>query len=153
MDTESFLSHVSGHAGVPPDRAERTTRSVLAGLASTLAPSERALVADELPEDLASAFEQPDAGGLAAALSSAHGRELVASVCRVLGEELSTSALAILRDAAPGDLADWLATPSEEMPRQARSDTTLAAGRPGSLHPVSESGGQVLGVSGSSKTG
>lgn len=139
MTSETFVSHVSGHAGIPPDRAEQLTRSVLSGLAGYLTLPQRELVAAELPASFARCITEsrPFEPGL----MGRHGRELVASVCHVLGEELSNDALRVLRRAVPGALAELLAEPSPEIaapPVDSRQGTTLASGRPGSRHPVSE---------------
>ncbi|HSN28229.1 MAG TPA: hypothetical protein VLT45_18210 [Kofleriaceae bacterium] len=139
MTTDTFLSHVAGHAGIPPDRAEQVTRSVLSGIAGYLTRPQRELVAAELPESLGSCLIESRA--LEPGLMGTHGRELVASVCHVLGEELSNDAMRVLRRALPRDLVELLAEPSREVATHAadsRHGTTLASGRPGSRHPVSE---------------
>ncbi len=139
MTTDTFLSHVAGHAGISPERAEQLTRSVLSGLAGYLTRPQRELVASELPEALGSCLTQGHA--LQPSLMGSHGRELLASVCHVLGEELSNDAMRVLRRSLPRDLVELLAEPSRELAEHAadsRHGTTLASGRPGSRHPVSE---------------
>lgn len=139
MTTDTFVSHVAGHAGIPPDRAEQVTRSVLSGLAGYLSPPQRELVAAELPDTLGACLMESRA--LQPGLMGSHGRELVASVCHVLGEELSNDAMRVLRVALPRELVDLLAAPGREVAARAadsRHGTTLASGRPGSRHPISE---------------
>ena len=160
MNAASFVSHVAGHAGVPSDLAERTTRAVLSGLGAYLTPAHRQFVADELPAPLAAALL--DIGGVAVpieerligpGITAGRARELVASVCRVLAEELSDAALHALRGAVPIGIASLLATPSPELtgaPPDPRSYDSLAGGRPGSRHPISDvppPGGQTGSVS------
>ncbi|HET7501261.1 MAG TPA: DUF2267 domain-containing protein [Kofleriaceae bacterium] len=155
--TEDFTSHVVAHAGVPDSLAERVTHVVLAGIGVTLSPAARELVASELPRELgATVLSSAQLGGSpsieqhAAALgvSPGHARELVASVCRVLVEELSTEAIVAIRGAVPASLATLLeamAEPSESEllppPAWQRPRETLAGGRPGSHHPLSEARG------------
>jgi uncharacterized protein (DUF2267 family) len=147
--TDELCSHVAAHAGVSIALAERATRTVLAGIGGTLTPAGRELVADELPAGLGAAIL---AGGSLAAPIEDHvvalgvtlgqARELIASVCRVLVEELSGEAVDALRVGVPTALAAWLVEPvtDEPPPRRAldpRHDT-LADGRPGSQRPLSE---------------
>ncbi|HEX2685159.1 MAG TPA: DUF2267 domain-containing protein [Kofleriaceae bacterium] len=148
MRTASIVSHVAGHAGVSHDRAERATRAVLSGLGAYLTPAYRQLVADELPAPLGAALL--DNTGVAVPIeervlgpgvTAGRAYELVASVCRVLAEELSTRALLALRAAVPIGIASLLATPSPELagtPPDRRRYETLAGGRPGSRHPISD---------------
>jgi uncharacterized protein (DUF2267 family) len=148
MSTASFVSHVAGHAGVSSDRAEGVTRVVLNGLGAYLTPAYRQLVADELPAPLGEALL--DSAGVAVPIeervlgpgvTAGRTHELVASVCRVLAEELSTRALVALRAAVPIGIASLLATPSPELadaPPDRRRYETLADGRPGSRHPISD---------------
>jgi uncharacterized protein (DUF2267 family) len=145
---DDFLSHVAGHAGISLDRAERAVHAVLSGLGAYLAAPARQLVAGELPPPLAAALLADV--GLAAPIeervlepgtTAGQARELVASVCRVLAEELSADAVLALRAGAPPALAALLAEPAPEEPPHAGPAArrqTLAAGRPGSLHPASE---------------
>lgn len=140
--------HVAAHAGVSQDRARQATAAVLAGFGALLGEPHRRLVADELPPAFAAALlsgEEPPAriADLACAPGEPPGRarELVASVCHVLVEELSEEAVDALRGCAPPELAEWLAPVAPERPSDATADAhheTLAVGRPGSRHPVSE---------------
>ena len=82
------------------------------------------------------------AESLFAGTASGPAREVVASVCKVLAEELSDDALELLHRALPGSLADLLVRPDavelEDHPGLAHRRDTLAEGRPGSHHPVTE---------------
>src|SRR5689334_16721453 len=149
MSADTFLAHIVGHAGVSIEHAERVARVVLPGLGSYLSAATRQLVADELPGRFGVALH--DVSGVAVPLeeqllepgiTAGRAHELVASVCRVLAEQLSTDALAALRAAVPVSLAEWLATPGQTLatrPAESRRTATLATGRPGSRHPISES--------------
>lgn len=154
--TEDLCSHVAAHAGVPLALAERATRAVLAGLGGTLTPAGRELVADELSTGLGAEIL---AGGSPATpiedrirglgATAGQARELIASVCRVLVEELSSEAVDALRIGAPAALTRLLVAPlhDEPPPRPAPAPAggrdTLAEGRPGSHHPLSEASGRA----------
>ena len=148
--TDDFTSHVAAHAGVPAPFAERVTRAVLANIGGYLDGADRRLVADELPgafgaavlagSDLALPVEEQL---LALGATFGHARELIASVCWVLIEELSTEALDAIRAAVPAALAARLAAPAPSEPPlppppPAHPRDTLAGGRPGSHHPLSD---------------
>lgn len=147
MTSEGFIAHVAAHAGAPAVTAERATLTVLAGIGGYLPAAHRDLVADELPpalgaavldaEDLAVPLLQHV---LAPGMSVGHARELIASVCRVLVEELSSDAVKILRAHVPS-IETYLAEPAPEAPPARSRPESLAAGRPGSRHPISESAG------------
>ncbi len=148
--TEMFVQHVAGHAGVPDARAAEAARIVLSGLGAHLAPGPRQLIADELPPALGAAVLEDrgvalpiDEALLGPHTTAAQAHELIASVCRVLAEELSTEALARLRAALPPGLATLFAPsaePAEPPPHapEPRRSATLASARPGSRHPLSE---------------
>ena len=145
---DELISHIAAHAGASTDVTRRATAAVLAGLGAHLSAAGRQLVAEELPPELAAALLAGDRLAtpidervLAPGITAGRARELIASVLRVLAEELSAEAVAALRGAAPPELAPLLEPP----PREARPATaasarreTLATGRPGSQHPVSE---------------
>jgi uncharacterized protein (DUF2267 family) len=151
--TDDLCSHVAAHAGVPIALAERATRAVLAGIGGTLTPAGRELVADELPAGLGAEIL---AGGslatpiedhvIALGVTLGQARELIASVCRVLIEELSGEAVDALRVGVPTALAALLVEPvaDEPPPRQAldQRHETLADGHPGSRHPLSDGSGR-----------
>ena len=140
-DSETFIAHVAAHAGVTVNSAEAITRTMLARIGTALTPVHRRQVADELPPALAQAVMTPEVMPdiIVDDAISVHGRELIASVCRVLAEELSGEALGWLRGELPPRLADLLvpgAPPTDTAPAHG---TNLATGRPGSTRPLSES--------------
>ena len=145
---EALLSHVSGHAGVGRDEAERVAIAVMSGIGAYLPDWARRLVAAELPAELGDALISGRSVALPLEeLAIAHGapprqaRKLVAAVCRVMSEELSDEALVALQAALPAELARQLQPPSGELTGPAaepRGGTTLAGGHPGSSHPISE---------------
>jgi len=158
--SETLIAHVAAHAGVTLERAELITRTVLARIGAALTPVHRRQIADELPPALAQAVMAPEV--MVEHAVSTHQRELIASVFRVLAEELSGEALQWLRAELPRRMAELLvpgAPPAEDAPVHGKnlatgrpggdrpvseshlekSKTSLAAGRPGSTRPVSES--------------
>ena len=148
MSTDAFISHVAGHSGIPMVQAETVTRTVLSSLGAWLTPAMRAYVADELPAPLGAALL--DTKGVAVpveerllqpGITAGRAHELVASVCRVLAEELSTEALCALRAATPHAIASLLSTSGPEIvtyTHAPRRYQTVASGRPGSGRPISE---------------
>lgn len=115
MSADTFIAHVAGHAGVSVERAERVTHVVLSGLGSYPSAAIRQVVADELPAPLGRALREVSGVAiplgervLEAGITAGRARELVASVCRVLAEELSTDALTALQAAVPPWLAELL---------------------------------------------
>lgn len=149
---DDFTCHVAAHAGVPAPFAERVTRTVLAGIGGYLGPTDRRLVADELPGAFGAAVLAGSDRALpveehllALGVPLGHAGELIASVYRVLVEELSTEALDAIRAAVPVALAAQLAAsaPSEPPPPPPSEHPrdTLAGGRPGSHHPISDAHG------------
>lgn len=153
---DAFIANVAGHAGISAERAERVTRIVLSGLGSYLAPATRQWIGDELPAPLAHMLRE--ASSAAALLeqrvlattdvTAGRARELIASVCRAVSEALSIDAVRALRAAAPEAFAALLVRSSPEVnalrlaPRRGR---TLATGRPGSTHPISEAAPRPFG--------
>ncbi|HEY6035606.1 MAG TPA: DUF2267 domain-containing protein [Kofleriaceae bacterium] len=146
--TKVFLAHVAAHAGDHGAHVDAATHAVLAEIGSRLGGAERELVAEELPPELAWSLCGP--GGMprpveeqlcAGGLSLGTARELIASVCHTLAERLSREALAAVRAAAPPSIASFLAADDGELERTTGSGSTLADGRPGSRHPLSEGKG------------
>lgn len=143
-----FADHVAAHAGISMDRAEQAVVAVLKGIGTYLTPPVRELVAEELPAPLGDAVRDPDTPAttieervLAPGETAGEGREIVASVCRVLDEELSTDALAAIREALPPGYESFFAgsEPGERPPPpRGERDDTLATGRPGSRRPIAE---------------
>jgi uncharacterized protein (DUF2267 family) len=148
--TEDFAAHVAAHAGITEELARRLTREVLEGLGQHLSEPGRQIVAEELPPELGAALWGPGGDALPRPImerasepgtSPSQVRELVASVCRVLEEELSDEALRELREAAPVEVAELLQPPGPELvrtPAAPQQHETLASGRAGSHHPLSE---------------
>ena len=149
IGVEDFCSHVAAHAGVSAARAEHATHVVLAGIGSHLSATHRQLVAEELPPQLAGWLNESvgrteapiEERVLVPGMSAGQTRELVASVCRVLAEELSVDAQQALQVSLPPPVAAWLTpgAPAASRPPSSDRTDTLATGRPGSHHPVSES--------------
>jgi uncharacterized protein (DUF2267 family) len=157
--TETFIAHVAAHGGIPPERAEVVTRSVLARIGTSLTPEHRRKIADELPPALGAALMAPEV--MVDDAMTVHQRELIAAVYRVLAEELSREAIEWLHAELPRRMAEQLvagAAPVAEPPLHGRnlatgsagsdrpvsetnphaSRDTLAEGRPGSKRPISE---------------
>ncbi|MEO8554067.1 MAG: transaldolase family protein, partial [Kofleriaceae bacterium] len=106
-----LFAHVAAHAGVPSELAGTAVTELLAGLAPLLDPAGVELVASELPVELAPAIHHVgpplpiEDRMLAAGIPRGLVRELLASVARVLGEELSTEALVAVRAVVSPELA------------------------------------------------
>lgn len=150
MTSEDFNTHVAGHAGVSIREAADAVRVVLSGISGYLDLGCRLAVADELPPvPRTILLEQPSDAALpieermlGSGRPLAHARELIASVCHVLAEELSDDALLWLRRALPADLSRMLERPARAASndeRLAGVRNTLASGRPGSHHPIVDS--------------
>ena len=139
-------SRFASHAGVTEEFAASIEPEIIAGIASHLTPARRELVASELPEQLAAAMRRDDLRAmpieeriLGPSISLGRAHELVASLCRALAEVLSIEAVAALRSSLPTELATWLDPPTLAIVDGATRPTrTLASGRPGSSHPISE---------------
>jgi uncharacterized protein (DUF2267 family) len=109
---DQLASHVAAHAGVSTPVADYALRAVLRGIGGYLSPSFRQLIADELPAPLAKMVEHGadertpfEERVQLAGLSPVQRRELIASVCKVLAEELSLEAVRALTAALPQQLA------------------------------------------------
>ncbi|MGE3542728.1 MAG: DUF2267 domain-containing protein [Kofleriaceae bacterium] len=146
MTTSEFLARVADHAGIDNTMAGRVTRAVMAAVGSSLSPACSELVGEELPPMLAAALRAAEPNDYPAqprieALGHSPGRahELIASVCRVLADKLSHEANDALHASVPHDLAQLLVPSSDEhLPEPAPHRDTIAEGRPGSSHPVTE---------------
>jgi len=117
---DQFLQHVADHAGGPADEAWHASRAVLREIGAHLTLPTRELLADELGELLAPVVLSAEPSGmtieqrvLEPAMSLARAVELIASVCKVLSEEMSEDVLVRLRAELPGDLVQRLAPPAE----------------------------------------
>jgi uncharacterized protein (DUF2267 family) len=149
--TTSFVDHVAAHAGISAPHAGIVAGQVLSVLSAHLSRPVRELLREELPAELARGLRDDDDHDsstlpleervLEAEMTAGHARELVASVCHVLADELSSVALDAVRREVPAEVATLL-EPSAAEPTQVatepRKNATLASGRPGSEHPLSE---------------
>jgi len=105
---DQLATHVAAHAGVSTPLADYALRAVLTGIGGHLSPAFRQLIAEELPSPLAHALQSAvndrrpieDRVQLTG-MSQGHTRELIASVCKVLAEELSEEALRALCASLP----------------------------------------------------
>ena len=150
VDQEDFAAHVAAHLGATKLEVDRACEVVLGALVAWLSAAERQLLLRELPASLGAVIEHADARLalpieehlVALGLTVGHAREVVASVCHVLGEHLSDDMLARLQRALPGSVAAFTVRPVPESTvttsRAARRYDTLSEGRPGSHAPVGE---------------
>jgi uncharacterized protein (DUF2267 family) len=176
LRTELLASHVAAHAGVSQPLAEHALREVVTGAGAYLTRSSRQLIAEELPAELGEALEAGAADKTpieervqVPGLTAGEHRELVASVCRVLAEELSNEAIDALTRSLPPGIAKLLVPSSPDVPRastlhrhsasvahpnphgetklsstegttQEREHETLAEGHPGPRRTLSDPG-------------
>ncbi len=109
---DQLASHVAAHAGVSTPLADYALRAVLSGIGAYLSAPFRQLISEELPPPLAYSLESAvndrrpieDRVRLTG-MSKSQTRELLASVCRVLAEELSDEALRALCVSLPAATA------------------------------------------------
>jgi hypothetical protein len=139
-----LLSRLTAHSGTTFEVAATVAPRIMAGIASYLTPAQRDLVASELPDQLAEAVWRADLETvpieqrlLGPNINLGRAHELVASMCRALAEVMSTEALEALRSSVPAGLVAWFDPPASSIAKTA-SGSTLASGRPGSSHPISE---------------
>jgi uncharacterized protein (DUF2267 family) len=145
--TENLVEHVAAHAGTPTEHADMALRVVLFRIGSCLGPVQRQLLLEELPPTLRGSVGQ---GGdialpveeriLAQGITLGRAHELVVSVFRVLAERLSRDLIDALEGVLPRELASLLVAGAEAQRGEVVSGLrdTLAEGRPGSKHPISE---------------
>lgn len=156
LSSEALVERIMG-AGIP-DRtsAERALRAVLATLGERLTEDEAHVLAGRLPEELARVLDDSayDADFDAAEFyerarrrektSPGVAREHADVILRAVGETLGADSPRIVR-ALPEPIGRQLVPPELGAPephvaaRRAAHLTTLAHGRPGSQHPLSES--------------
>lgn len=120
---DQLASHVSAHAGVSAPLAEHALRAVVTGIGAYLSPASRQLVAEELTPPLATALgsasgdRRPLEDRLqVTGLVPGRIRELLASVCRVLAEELSDDAVRAVTSALPPHVATLFVPSSPDVP-------------------------------------
>ena len=136
---DAFARRVGMTRDTIDDRREWVRRA-LATLTHDLPRVDVRALADELPETLSSFEAEP------LRLDVGRDRELVESLLRVLGASLSPEARLRMEKHLPRDLAGSLSPretpeappPSRPPPESVRPRATLATGRPGSTHPISE---------------
>jgi uncharacterized protein (DUF2267 family) len=141
-----------------PDRvlAERALRSTLRVLGERLTDDEAGAVAARLPEELARIVDQAEYDGdfddaefyervrRRAKTAPGTAREHADVVLRAIGEAIDDELRARLVRVLPGSLgrqllpADTGEIPPHPIAHRTPSFSTLAHGRPGSLHPLSE---------------
>jgi uncharacterized protein (DUF2267 family) len=152
MSHDELIEEVAAHAGVSRTEGARAIAALLATLAERLSAAESAALADALPDTLAAPLHSGcyegtfDRDELIARVARREGvgltfaLEHAQSVGRVLAEALPPSLLERLRRALPPDIAALLAPPpvEAEPPPRTPYGHTLADGRPGSRHPLSE---------------
>jgi len=147
-DQDDLVVHVAAHLGATKVESERACEVVLGAVAGWLSPADRELFVRELPSSFRAGLEHANASValpieerlVALGLTLGLAREVIASVCHVLGEHLSDDLLARLQRSLPGSVAAFLVRPlpgAIGTSRAARRYDTLAEGRPGSHAPVS----------------
>ncbi|AKJ06096.1 DUF2267 domain-containing protein [Archangium gephyra] len=155
MTHDELLSHVAEHAGLPGrEEAERTVGAVLSVLGERLSWPVVQALAEDLPAPLATRLRDVSPHqdfNLAELHARVAGRtrvplgqavEHTGLVCQFLAETLSPGTLHRLREALPGPMSA-LFTPRGpvegfEYVHLEPGRGTLAEGRPGSHHPLSE---------------
>ena len=155
MTHDELLSHVAGHAGLADrQEAERTVRAVLEVLGERLSGPVLQALAEDLPAPLAASLrggvphQDFNLAQLHARVASRTGGplgravELTDVVCQVLARALPPGTVYRVREALPEPMSA-LFTPREpaeefEYVHLEPGRRTLAEGRPGSLHPLSE---------------
>jgi uncharacterized protein (DUF2267 family) len=147
LSERDFLAHVAAHAGGTDMEAVRAaTHAALSVTGAYLTRPVRELIATELCPALGEIVVRGEAGTalpiaehvLTPEMTIARADELVASVFTVLAEELSDEMLTRLQRELPARLAHMLNRPAPSSVQPALARETLAEGRPGSTHPVSE---------------
>jgi uncharacterized protein (DUF2267 family) len=150
---DQLASHVAAHAGVSTPLADYALRAVLAGIGGYLSPPFRQLVADELPPALAAALnsaltdkrpieQRVQLNGL----SPVQRYELIASVCKVLAEELSDDALRALRSSLPAGTAKLFVPASAEVHHDSslhRQSSSVAEPNPHGDFKLSSTRGRI----------
>jgi uncharacterized protein (DUF2267 family) len=150
---DQLASHVAAHAGVSTPLADYALRTVLAGIGGYLSPPFRQLIADELPPALATALnsalgdkraieERVQLNGL----SPVQRHELIASVCKVLAEELSNDAVSALRTSLPAGLAKLFVPSAPELHHDSalhRQSSSVAESNPHGDFKLSSTRGRI----------
>jgi uncharacterized protein (DUF2267 family) len=161
MRSEEIIEDVRKRCGIADDsRAERAIASVMSVLGGALTGTDADALAEDLPESFAERLrssaggaELADARELYERVAARAGTTLGLAVeetqvvLQVLAETCRHEALMRARKHLPGDVAELLrprAHDEQAPPRVSTPDappvarSTLASGRPGSRHPLSE---------------
>ena len=149
MKRDHFLARVRQFAGLHTRaEGESAMHAVFAALHDTLSTSEIDRLAAQLPNWLAGMLHAScghkrvsffDEVATEEGIEIGFAREHAGVVLQALDEELTPEGKVYLRQILPSELATLLIrrSASATPPRQ-RQGSTLASGRPGSRHPVSE---------------
>jgi uncharacterized protein (DUF2267 family) len=159
MNQEEFVARVRELSGFADrEEAERAIAATLATLGERLVDTEVHALAGELPRPLAAALERGVYAGdfdltelydrvcRREGVEPSFGVEHAQIVCRVLAEQLGEDARTRLRKELPPSIADLFRRPPAASPPEPvvhdrgphTKPSTLASGRPGSTHPLSE---------------
>jgi hypothetical protein len=135
---DRLIEIVSAHGGLDRPQARAAIEDTLAAIGAVVHGEDRDALRGALPEELAPALDTRREAPVE--LASPRGRERVAAACLGLATTLPAPVVERLRRGVP-ELAEWLVSPAPAAaapPRRPGPRATLAAGRPGSDHPVSE---------------
>jgi uncharacterized protein (DUF2267 family) len=158
ISRQALLEQIIRHGGAANVKAAAAAlKATLATLGDRLPDHERALLAGALPQRVAKVLHAHRYGGpfdileLYDRVARREGvplgaaREHVQVVCRVLGEVLPEYVVRALQAAMPSAFAELFIVPPAPGPLSHHAHVqppalrTLASGKPGSLHPLSES--------------
>ncbi len=163
MTYSALLQNVEHQTGLGPEQAEAAVLSGLSVLLRSLGPTVRGQLLAQLPTPLLVSLERfpidqsltDPVGELAQDrdVSLAVARELLQVVGGAVAETVDPSIVSTLLSALRPSLVPFIAPTPDRPSWQGRppsgSGTTLATGRPGSRHPLSEAGPSRPGQSGS----
>ncbi len=157
ISRQALLEQIIRYGGAAKaDGAARALKATLATLGDRLPDEARVMLADALPQRVAKVLRAHryggpfDVGVLYDRVARREGvalgvaREHVQVVCRVLGELLPEQVARTLEAALPSSFAELFRRPSAGRPPPHRERevspalNTLASGKPGSLHPLSD---------------
>jgi uncharacterized protein (DUF2267 family) len=156
MTFEDLVFHTADRTGLPREQARHILILVVRVLGEGLRHSRAEALADDLPPELARAFREGphgppfDLAELFRRVASREnvrvgfGVEHVKLVCRLLGEHFSPASRYQFQESFPEEIAalfEPLTEPGDhgEVPVHLHPERgTLAEGRPGSRHPISE---------------
>lgn len=157
ISRQTLLEGIIRYGGAATvETAVGALRATLATLGDRLPDDARAILADALPQRVAKVLRAHRYGGpfdvdvLYERVARREGvplgvaREHVQVVCRVLGEVLPERVARVLEAALPRSFGELFRRPEAGPPPPHRARTeapalnTLASGKPGSLHPLSE---------------